>query len=58
MTYNFQVEENEAAFILQVVGNLPTQSGAFPLFQKLQAQAQAQQPAPAAEAPAETPAGE
>ena len=47
MTFTFTLEENEAAFVLQVMGQLPTQSGAFPLFQKLQEQAKAQAPAPA-----------
>ncbi len=37
------VEPNEAQFLLQVLGQLPTQSGAFPLLQKLAAQVQAQQ---------------
>ena len=46
MTYTLTLEENETAFILQVVGNLPTQTGAFPLFQKLQEQVKAQQPQP------------
>ena len=41
MTYTFTLEENEATFILQVIGQLPTQSGAFPLLQKLQAQVSA-----------------
>lgn len=31
----------EANFILQVLGNLPTNSGAFPLMQKVKAQAEA-----------------
>jgi len=30
----FTLEDNEAQFIIQVLGQLPTQSGAFPLFQK------------------------
>ena len=34
----FTLEEQEAAFILRVVGQLPTESGAFPLLQKLQQQ--------------------
>ena len=32
----FTLEDKEAEFIVQVMGQLPTQSGAFPLFQKLQ----------------------
>ena len=36
----FTLEDNEAQFVVQVVGQLPTQSGAYPLFQKLQSQLQ------------------
>jgi len=36
MTFN--LEPNEAAFIIRVIGQLPTESGAFPLHQKLVAQ--------------------
>ena len=32
---NFTLEDNEAAFIVRVLGQLPTESGAFPLHQKL-----------------------
>lgn len=32
MTFN--LEQNEAAFIARVLGNLPTETGAFPLYQK------------------------
>lgn len=53
MNFTFTLEENEAAFILQVIGNLPTQTGAFPLFEKLQAQAKAQVPPPVEEATGE-----
>ena len=38
----FTLEDNEAAFIVRVVGQLPTESGAYPLLQKLQQQAQEQ----------------
>lgn len=38
----FNVEANEAAFIVRVIGQLPTESGAFPLHQKLVAQFQEQ----------------
>lgn len=31
----FNIEPNEAAFIVRVIGQLPTESGAFPLHQKL-----------------------
>ena len=34
----FTLEDQEAAFIVRVVGQLPTESGAFPLLQKLQQQ--------------------
>lgn len=34
----FTLEDNEAAFIIRVLGQLPTESGAFPLHQKLVAQ--------------------
>lgn len=44
MAINFALEENEAAFVLQVLGQLPTQSNAFPLWQKLNAQALSQAP--------------
>lgn len=37
------VEPNEAAFIVRVIGQLPTESGAFPLHQKLVAQFQEQE---------------
>ena len=41
---NFNLEQNEAAFIIRVIGGLPTESGAFPLHQKLVSQYQAQNP--------------
>ena len=31
----FTLETNEAAFIVRVIGQLPTESGAYPLLQKL-----------------------
>jgi len=47
---SFTLEDNEAQFVVQVLGNLPTQSGAFPLYQKLaeqfNVQVQADTPAP------------
>lgn len=50
----FDLEPQEAAFVVNVLGKLPTESGAFPLHQKLAAQFNAQaQPQPAA-----APAGE
>lgn len=39
----FTLEQNEAAFIVRVLGQLPTESGAFPLHQKLVQQYQEQQ---------------
>ncbi len=39
---NFNLEPNEAAFIVRVIGQLPTESGAFPLHQKLVEQFKAQ----------------
>lgn len=41
---NFELEQNEAAFVVRVIGQLPTESGAHPLWQKLIAQFNAQQP--------------
>ena len=41
---NFKLEQNEAAFIIRVLGNLPTESGALPLYQNLVQQYQAQAP--------------
>jgi hypothetical protein len=38
---NFQLEQNEFEFICNVLGELPTKSGAFMVLQKLQAQAAA-----------------
>jgi len=38
----FNIEPNEAAFIVRVIGQLPTESGAFPLHQKLVEQFQEQ----------------
>ena len=40
---NFKLEQNEAAFIIRVLGNLPTESGAFPLHQNLVQQYQEQE---------------
>jgi hypothetical protein len=38
---NFQLEQNEFDFVCNVLGELPTKSGAFMVLQKLQAQAAA-----------------
>ena len=43
MTFN--LEDNEAAFIIRVIGGLPTESGAFPLHQKLVVQYKEQEAA-------------
>lgn len=40
---DFKLEDNEAAFIVRVIGQLPTESGSFPLYQKLVAQFTEQQ---------------
>ncbi len=45
-----ELEANEVQFILNVLGELPSKSGAWPLIVKVQEQAQAQLPK---EAPAE-----
>ena len=42
----FTLEDNEAEFVIKVIGQMPTQSGAFPLFVKLTEQFNAQTPAP------------
>ena len=39
----FDLDQNEAAFIVRVLGQLPTESGAFPLHQKLVAQFKGQE---------------
>ena len=39
---NFKLENNEITFILQVLGELPTKTGAFQLLQNLEAQYKAQ----------------
>ena len=41
----FTLEDNEAAFIVRVLGQLPTETGALPLHQKLVAQFSEQQKA-------------
>lgn len=42
MAIVFTVEPQEAEAILQIIGNLPTHTNAFPLFTKLKEQAMAQ----------------
>ena len=39
----FTLEDHEAAFIVRVLGQLPTESGAFPLHQKLVEQFKSQE---------------
>ena len=39
----FNLDKNEISFILQVLGQLPTSSGAYPLVVKIQQQVEAQQ---------------
>jgi len=41
---NIQLETNEVQFILQVLGELPSKTGAFMLLKKIEEQAIAQQP--------------
>ena len=38
----FELEPNEAQFILNMLGELPSKSGCFPLIVKIQSQAQSQ----------------
>jgi len=45
-TMTFNLEPNEAAFVVRVLGQLPTESGAFPLHQKLVAQFKEQENEP------------
>lgn len=40
---DFKLDTNEAAFIIRVIGQLPTESGAFPLHQKLVEQFKSQE---------------
>jgi len=40
----FNLEDNEAEFVVKVIGQMPTQSGVFQLFQKLADQFNAQIP--------------
>ena len=42
----FNLEDHEAEFVVKAIGQLPTQSGAFPLFKKLADQYNAQLPPP------------
>ena len=46
---DFKLDANEAAFVIRVIGQLPTESGAFPLHQKLVEQFKSQEEAKAAD---------
>ena len=50
---NINLEVEEINFVLSVLGELPSKSGAWPTMMKIQAQAQAQVPEPEEEEPAE-----
>jgi hypothetical protein len=45
------LEPNEVQFLLQVLGELPTKTGAFVLVQKIEAQAASQQASPISDKP-------
>lgn len=45
---NLNLEPNEVQFILNVLGELPSKSGAWPLIVKIQEQAKAQEAKPEA----------
>ena len=51
---NIQLEPNEVQFILQVLGELPTKTGAFMLLKKIDEQAVAQSPSTPVEQPSAT----
>lgn len=53
MIMNFNLEQNEAQFLLQLLGELPTRTGALPLLQKWEAQFKAQMPKQDASTPTE-----
>lgn len=42
MLYNFKLDQNEALFVIKVIGNLPTQSNAYHLWKNLADQYNAQ----------------
>jgi len=46
MELNIKLNQGEVQDILNVLGELPSKSGAWPLMMKIQAQAQAQLPEP------------
>jgi len=49
---NLELEQNEVQFILNMLGELPSKSGCFPLIVKIQSQAQPQVKPPKEEAAA------
>lgn len=51
---NLNLEPNEVQFILQVLGELPTKTGAFVLLKKIDEQVNAQQPTTQVETPQAT----
>jgi hypothetical protein len=51
---NLNLEPNEVQFILQVLGELPTKTGAFVLLKKIDEQAVAQNPSTSVETPSAT----
>ena len=53
MELNLKLDEGEVQDIINVLGELPSKSGAWPLMMKIQAQAQAQSSDPEEEKPAE-----
>ncbi len=53
MELNLKLDQGEVQDILNVLGELPSKSGAWPLMMKIQAQAQAQLPEPEEEEPSE-----
>ena len=53
MELNIKLNQTEVQDVLNVLGELPSKSGAWPLMMKIQAQAQAQVPEPEEKEPAE-----
>ena len=53
MIINLNLDDHEVQSILNVLGELPSKSGAWPLMIKIEAQAKAQLPEPEEEEPVE-----
>jgi hypothetical protein len=53
MIINLNLDDHEVQSILNVLGELPSKSGAWPLMIKIEAQAKAQLPEPEEEEPAD-----